>query len=103
MSRDDLRATDHASGAGAIRGFVPCELDREEGFEAVREPMINRSVVTIRLLMRAPYCGATAINVYAKGVIRGEESNYQKRALLVHPSVPCETGGGTTVRTVHMP
>jgi hypothetical protein len=64
ISRDDLRATDHASGAGAIRGFVPCELDREERF-VVRELMINWSVVTIKLLMRAPYCGATAINVYA--------------------------------------
>jgi hypothetical protein len=49
---------DHVRGAGAIRDFAPCELDREEG--AVREPMINRSVVTVRLLMRALYCGITA-------------------------------------------
>ena len=60
ISRDALKATDHARGAGAIRGFVPCELDRAEGVEAVWEPMINRSVVTIRLLRRAPYCGITA-------------------------------------------
>jgi hypothetical protein len=57
ISRDALKATDHARGAGAIRGFARCELDREEG--AVREPMMNRSVVTIRLLIRAPYCGIT--------------------------------------------
>jgi hypothetical protein len=60
ISRDALKATDHARGAAAIRGFVPCELDRAEGFEAVREPMINRSVVTIKLLMRALNCGITA-------------------------------------------
>jgi hypothetical protein len=60
ISRDALKATDHTRGAGAIRGFAPCELDRAEGFETVREPMMNRSVVTIRLLIRAPNCGATA-------------------------------------------
>jgi hypothetical protein len=58
ISRDALRATDHARGAGEIRGFAPCELDRGEG--AVPEPMMNRSVVAIRLLIRAPYCGITA-------------------------------------------
>ena len=58
ISRDALKATDHARGAGAIRGFAPCELDREEG--AAREPMMSRSVVTIRLLIRALYCGITA-------------------------------------------
>jgi hypothetical protein len=57
ISRDALKATDHARGAGAIRGFAPCELDRDEG--AAREPMMNRSVVTIRLFIRAPYCGIT--------------------------------------------
>jgi len=59
ISRDDLKATDHARGIGAIRGFSSRELDREEG--TVRRPMMNRSVVTTRLLMRAPYCGITAI------------------------------------------
>ena len=58
MSWDALKATDHAREAGAIRGFTPWELDRNEG--AVPEPMINRSLVTIRLLMREPYCGITA-------------------------------------------
>ena len=58
ISRDALKATDHARGAGAVRGFAPCELDRDE--EAVREPMINRSVVAIRLLIRALNCGITA-------------------------------------------
>jgi len=56
--RDALKATDHARGTGAIRGFAPCELDCGE--EAVPEPMMNRSVVTIRLLIRASYCGITA-------------------------------------------
>jgi hypothetical protein len=58
ISRDARKAMDHARGARAILGFVPCELDSEEG--VVWEPMMNRSVVTIRLLMRAPYCGITA-------------------------------------------
>jgi hypothetical protein len=57
ISRDALKATDHARGAGAICGFALCELDRDE--EAVPEPMMNRSVVTIRLLIRALYCGIT--------------------------------------------
>ncbi len=57
ISREARKATDHARGIGAIRGFAPCELDREEG--AVREPMMNRSVVTIKLFIRAPYCGTT--------------------------------------------
>ena len=60
ISGDALKATDHARGAGAIRGFAPCELDRDEG--AVREPMMNRSVVTIILLISEPYCGITATN-----------------------------------------
>ena len=59
ISRDALKATDQARGAEAIRGFVPCELDRAE-VEIVREPMMNRSVVTSRLLTRAPNCGITA-------------------------------------------
>ena len=58
ISRDALRATDHTRGPGEIRGFAPCELDRAE-VETVREPMMNRSVVMIRLLTRAPYCCAT--------------------------------------------
>ena len=58
MSSEALKATDHVRGAGAIRDFAPCELDREEG--AVRAMIINRSVVTDRLLMRAPYRGITA-------------------------------------------
>jgi hypothetical protein len=57
--RDALKATDHTRGAGSIRDFIPCELGREEGVEAGREPMINPSVVTIRLLMRAPNRGMT--------------------------------------------
>ena len=92
MSRDDLRATDHASGAGAIRGFVPCELDREEGFEAVREPMINRSVVTIRLLMRAPYCGATAINVYAKRSFEEKKVITRNELCWYIPGFPAKQG-----------
>ena len=31
------------------------------------------------------------------------KSNHQKRALPVRPGLPCETGNGTTVHTVHMP
>ena len=54
MSRDALKATDQARGPGEIRAIVPCEL--------VHEPMINRSVVTSRLLIRAPNCGVTANN-----------------------------------------
>ena len=50
---------DHARGARAILGFVPCELDSEEGV-VISEPVMNRSVVAIRLSMRAPYCGITA-------------------------------------------
>ena len=57
ISGEALKATDHVRGPGAIRGFAPCELDRED---AVREPMINRSVVTARLLMRALNCGFAA-------------------------------------------
>jgi hypothetical protein len=58
ISRDALKATDHARGAGAIRGLAPSDLDCDEG--AVPEPMMNRSVVKIRLLIREPYCGITA-------------------------------------------
>jgi hypothetical protein len=58
ISRDALKATDHTRGPGEIRGFAPCELDRAE-VETVREPMMNRSVVMVKLLMRAPYCCAT--------------------------------------------
>jgi hypothetical protein len=54
---DALKATDHARGAGAIHGFAPCELDHDEG--VVLKLMMNHSVVTIRLLIRAPYCGIT--------------------------------------------
>ena len=101
--RDALKATDHTRGAGAIRGFVPCKLDRVV-VEKVHEPMINWSVVMIRLLMSAPNWGATTkINEDVKGPFRGDESNHLRRALLVHPWVLCETGLGTTVRTVHMP
>ena len=57
ISRDALKATDHARGTGAVRDLTPCELDRDEG--AVREPIMRRSVVTIRLLIRALYCGIT--------------------------------------------
>jgi hypothetical protein len=57
ISRDALKATDHTRGAGAIRDFAPCEFDREEG--AVREPVMSRSVDTIKLLIRALYCGIT--------------------------------------------
>ena len=60
ISRDALKATDHARGVGAIRGFAICELellDRGEG--AIRD-MMDRSVVIIRLLIRAPYCGITS-------------------------------------------
>ena len=60
ISRDALRATDHTRGTGEIRDSVPCELDCAERAEAVREPMMNWSVVTIRLFRRAPNCGATA-------------------------------------------
>ena len=59
ISRDALKATDHTRGAGAIRGLAPCELDLAE-VETVREPMMNRSVVMIRLLTSPPNCGATA-------------------------------------------
>ena len=58
ISRDALKALGHARGAEAIRDLDPRELDRGEG--VVPEPMMNRSVVTIRLLIRAPYCGITA-------------------------------------------
>ena len=104
MSRDVLKATDHARGAGAIRDFAPCELDRDEG--AAREPMMKRSVVTIRLLMRALYCGITANNeqmMRSKGHSKDSKGNHQKRALLVHPCLAFETGNGTAVRTVCMP
>jgi hypothetical protein len=57
ISRDALKATDHARGAGEIRGFAPFAPHGDEG--ALPEPMMNRSVVIIRLLMRAPYCGIT--------------------------------------------
>lgn len=59
ISRDALKATDHARGAGATRAFNPCELDCVERVEAACDAMINRSVVMIRLLMRALYCGST--------------------------------------------
>jgi hypothetical protein len=39
----------------------------------------------------------------SKGHSGESESNHLKRALLVHPWLPCETGNGTTVRTVRMP
>ena len=35
--------------------------------------------------------------------LRRKESNHLKRALLVHPWGPCETGDGTTLRTACMP
>ena len=59
ISRDALKATDHTRGPGEIRGFAPCELDRAE-VETVREPIMNRSVVMIRLLISPLNCGATA-------------------------------------------
>ena len=58
ISRDALKATDQARGTGAIRGFALWELDWDE--RAVRESVINRSLVTIRLLTRPPYSGITA-------------------------------------------
>jgi hypothetical protein len=60
ISRDALKATDHARGTGDIlaSGFAPFELHGDEG--AAPEPVMNRSVVTIRLLIRAPYCDMTA-------------------------------------------
>ena len=64
ISRDALKATDQARGPGAIRGFIPCELDHVEGLETVHEPMVNRSVVMIRLLMSAPNCGSTTDKWY---------------------------------------
>ena len=70
ISRDALKATDHARGAGAIRGFAPCELDRDEG--AVRESMMNRSVVTTRLLIREPYFGITENKQLSPGTFRRE-------------------------------
>jgi hypothetical protein len=60
ISRDALIATDHARGMGAVREFVPCELDPAEGFEAVRKPIMDRSVVTTKLLTRAPNWDFTA-------------------------------------------
>jgi len=60
INRGALKATDHERGAGAIRGFVPCELNRGDSEGAVREPMMNQSVVTISVLIRAPYCVITA-------------------------------------------
>ena len=60
ISRDTLKATDHTRGTGAVREFVPCELDPAEGFEAVRKPIMDRSVITTRLLTRAPNCDFTA-------------------------------------------
>ena len=62
ISRDALRATDHARGIGEFRDFLPRELDCAERAEAVREPMMNWSVVTIRLFKRAPNCGTTENN-----------------------------------------
>jgi hypothetical protein len=49
---------------GAVREFVPCELDPAEGFEAA---IMDRSVTTTRLLTRAPNCGFTAANEDVKG------------------------------------
>jgi hypothetical protein len=73
ISRDALGfgATDRVRGAEAIRGFIPCELDRAEGFKAVRKS-VNRLVVTIRLSIRTLYCGITATNEDIKGSFRGE-------------------------------
>ena len=65
--------------------------------------MMNRSVVTIRLLIRAPYWGTTAKNDGVQQHFGESKCNHQKRALLVRPSLPCETGNGTTVRTDRMP
>ena len=39
----------------------------------------------------------------SKGHFGEKKSSHQKRALLVHPWLPCETGNGTTVHTVRMP
>ena len=60
MSCFTLNAADHTRGTGAIRGFDPCALDRPEGPEGIREPVINRSVVTTRFSMRSLNCDLTA-------------------------------------------
>ena len=60
ISRDALKATDHARGAGAIRAFIRRELDGVEGVGAVLWPTMNWSVVTIKLLRREPNFGITA-------------------------------------------
>ncbi len=39
----------------------------------------------------------------SKDYSKESNSNHQKRALLVHPWLPCETRNGTTVRIVRMP
>jgi len=59
MSRWTLDAADHKRGTGAIRGFVPCTLNRAEWGEAGREPVINMSVVATRLSMRSMNCDST--------------------------------------------
>ena len=103
ISRDARKAMDHARGARATLGFVLCELDNEEG--ETWEAKINRSVVTVRLLIRAPYCGITANGtmMMSKGHAKESRSNHQKRALLAHPWHPCETGTCTALHIVRMP
>src|SRR5260221_12623454 len=102
MSRCTLDAADHTRGTGAIRGFVPCTLNRAEWGEAVRGPVINLSVVTTRLSMRSMNCDSTT-NRVVRGTFHRQDSDYLKRSLLPHRWVPCETGNGMTVQTVYVP
>ncbi len=59
-------------------------LDRAEG--AVREPTTNRSVVTIRLLMRALYYGITANNDDVQGPFQ-ESKNALRTYYLLTPYI----------------
>jgi hypothetical protein len=75
ISRDALKATDHARGPGAIRGCIPCDAER---VEKVREPRMNWSVVVIRLLIRAPNCGSTG-NKCSCQRAEGDSESEEKR------------------------
>ena len=58
ISRHALKTTGHARRVGVMRCSTARELHRKEQ-AVLRKPMMNSSVVTIRLLTRATYCGTT--------------------------------------------
>ena len=61
ISWDALNAMDQARQTGEILGFAPCTFERIR-VDIVREPLMNLSVVTIRLSMRSRNCGVTENN-----------------------------------------